>query len=416
MSLFEVFWEKSVEVQSTEKVFPTFRNARSITEILQEMNGETTLILNHVAFEVADWINCSSASCTVYTTEPGTIEEWDAVKAICRKSTVYIVPAIDMNYIHSNETLYILPDRFSNSAAANVVIITAMTKKEIETQITIDIRRIAELFQPKQEPSVLCSNEDSKTDDATEQIVFKFTPEGELKLLREEITKRMNDSYSIIKTEMPNASVERKTISLTPFYKKNKIAQGRLRGTWELFDLHDLPKIMDTGIAQRAMGKVNKQYTITVENAYKLIKKETLSAYQRDVSKIETDYCKYLRGQNITNVGTEKITVPFSPEEAINASIIELAKYLYSVAPTLDKHSAEKFAFDAREKTLESIANVESKTVITAFSAEQLKDLSYVNKLWKAICENQGFFEESLIQLIGRYYEMLSEQPSWFTC
>ena len=73
-------------------------------------------------------------------------------------------------------------------------------------------------------------------------------------------------------------------------------------------------------------------------------------------------------------MGTEKITVRFSPEEAINASINELTGYL--------------------------------------FSAEQLKDLGYVSKLWKAICENQGFFDEPSVQLIGRYYEKLSEQAS----
>ena len=413
MSLFEVFREKSVEVRSTEKVFPIFRNARSITEILHEINGETILILNHVSFEVADWINRSSASCTVYTTEPNTLEEWDAVKAICENSAVYIVPAIDMNYIHSNETLYILPDRFTNSAAANVVIITAMAKKEIETQIAIDIGQIAKHLQLKQEATAPYSSEDPTTDNAAEPKAFGFTPEGELQMLREEITKRMNEAYSIIKTEMPNASVDRKTIPLTQFYKKNNIAQGRLRGTWELFDPRDLPKIMDTGIAQRALNKVNKQYTVTVENAYKLIKKEKLPEYQRDVGKIETDYCQYLRGQNTTTVGTEKITVKFMPEEAINASIDELTGYLYSIVPpNFDPKRIEYFTGDAKRKTLESIANVESKTVITAFSAEQLKDLGYVSKLWKAICENQGFFKEPLVRLIGRYYEMLSKQPS----
>ena len=377
-----------------------FKNVGTITEILQLLDDEAILILRHITSEVADWIDRNTVNCTVYTTKPSTLEESDALKTICKKSSIFIVPAIDTNYIHSKDALYVLPDCFSQSTIANVVIIAAMAKKEIKTQIVIDIEQVAKPFLLSSEPTQPCESENS----ASEPKAFEFTRKNELQLLREEINKRMNESYSIIRAEMTNASIERKTIPLTLFYKKNGIAQGRLRGTWDLFDPRDLPQSVDTGIVQRALSKVNEEYTVNVENAYRLIRKETLPEYQKKVSEIEAAYYKYLQGQNPGKVGSEDIRVPFSPENAIDASIHELTGYLFSIVPPGFGFSRiEDFIKDARQKIMESITRVESKFVIMSLSAEQLEDISYISKLRKAICDNNGFFEKSLIDLIDRY-------------
>lgn len=409
MSLFQVFQEKSVQIQSTQKVYPAFTKVRTIAEILQELDGEATLILHRVPFEVADWIRSSPVPCTLYTTAPSTLEEWDAVKSICETCPVYIVPAIGMNYIHCSDTLFIIPERFSNSSVANVVMITSMTKKEIDTQIAIDIGKIAAQFGV--EPTSACDSNNVPTTAAENPKVFTFSRDDELQLMREEITKRMSESYCIVKTEMPNISIDRKTVSLTEFYKKNGIARGRLRGTWEIFDPYVLPKIMDNGIAQRALDRVNKQYTVSVENAYKLVHKEELMKYQHSIKQIESDYRSYLRGHKVSYVGAERIKVPFSPGAAIDASIFELTRYLKSIeTPSAVRYSVEAFTKDAKRKIFDSIANAESRTVITAFAEEQLNDPRYVSKLWKAICDNSNFFDGRLIMLIQRYYDLFSEQ------
>lgn len=407
MSLFEMFRGKTIEVQSKEKVFPIFTKVHSITDVLKGLNGEAILILNRVSFEVAQWIRENPARCTLYTMEPSTLEEFDAIKNLRTVCEIYIVPSIDMNYIHCNDTLYIIPNQFSNSAAPNVVMIASMSKKEIDTHIAIDMGKFAEQLGLEQR----VPNE-SATIDTTEQPPSDpFNEDAELRLLREEITKYMNDRYCIVKTEMPNASVERKTIPLTPFYEKNRIAQGKLRGTWAVFDREDLSKIMDCGIAQRALSFLSKQYTVTIENAYKLIRKDKLEEYKQKIKTIEKEYCLYLRGENVDKVGTERVSVKFSPKEAIEISLDELTEYLYSIPQkSPPKYTVESFVSNAWEKIMSSITNAETKTLVSALSEEQLKDKGYVKKLMKATTENSTLYDECLLDLLRRYVEMLSNR------
>ena len=419
MSLFEFFHEKKVELQSEERVFPLFKTVHSITEVLQEISGDVIIIMKHIDAVTARWIiDYRGGKCDIFTTEPKTLEEFDNVSKIREKYSVYTDKPIDINYIHYNNTLVIVPDSFSDSLAPNIVTIESMSRKDIEMYISIDIGEVVVI--PQQTAIQSANAETAEVEDNEE----KKEPD-ELRLLREEITKRMNDAYSIVRVEMKNASIERKTISLTEFYKKNGIAQGRLRGTWEVFDKEKISEIIDTGIAQRALDEVKKKYTVVVESAYRLIKKSDIEAFKKEIKQIEDDYSLYLRGKKTgenDKIGNIKISVAFSPQDAIDKTIEELREYLYGIVVLYSGkgrlntdvfQSVDRFANKAKWEISESMGDIASKSVFSAFAEEQLKDVNYVEKLCQCLYENTDYFGKDIYDLLCRY---LTELGRWNNC
>ena len=209
------------------------------------------------------------------------------------------------------------------------------------------------------------------------------------------------------------SAVEQRTITLTEFYKQHNIAQGRLVGSWRVFERGQLDEIIDAGIAKRALDNVLKKYTISISNHGRVVRNDHRKQLFDAVKKIEQDYVAYLKGKNNALVGNVKVQVEFKPFSALEKTFNELENYLRGLKEPGDEEAFYQYQdavsdFLKREylNAGDFVSKVRLRTTQLTFKGEQWKNLEFINSVNKAVLNNSNFFDSSFRELLDYYIKL----------
>ena len=423
MSLFEVFRQKQVKITPEMTVNVEYITVGSIADIYTRAYGDVLLVKRQLTAQDITWLQEYHESYTVFTTEPETLEALDAQKVLADTAGVHvdtagvhIIERIGLNFLHFGEELYAFADIMDGSPAPgtpNVVLVHPAHRSDVETQLAINLDMIEAALGIGGHESIPSGNAEVSENAPSDQTEKDKGQEKEIALVRSELAKLFAERYSILRVRFSGSKPENRTVRLTEFYAKHKIAKGKLRGTWSLFHKADLDKIMDAGIVDRAKEAVLSKISVSIPGYDMLIRTKDVADCRAAMEKIESDYKAYLDGKpGYTHVGEIKIATAFSPKEALEATFIELRDYLLSLRPPWESEYAYEDAVDsflARERYKHRYFSDGVKMMLeeTAYKASQWESQDFILSLYRAIEKHPDFFDLDIMALLNRYIDLL---------
>lgn len=421
MNLLHLFKSEITSLNKTNNVKVDYMKVNSMQDIVNDLTKDVLLIKKVLTAADCEWISKSKCVCDIYTETPKNIEAFDSIKKIGRKISITMLKSIDLDYLYSDNDLFVFSDDISDSSIPNMIKITPVRREEIFSLLPI---RINESIPENYIYPTTCelnnsisqithNNVNEATSDSSIDTseskripVCTFEMQQEKQLLQEKIVTLFNEKYYIIKAKTQNTSFERKTISLTKIYNKLNISKGKLRGTWILFDENTQGKI-DIGIVGRAIDKLNKKYTLQIKSFHKIIQKENYHNYQESSEKISDDYINYLHGEKIEKIGDENIQQRFMINDIIEENKKALYDYFCTIWHTASQDNIMRLIDNAiYDAFWGNTSRVVVHTDVNALTAEQLNNFLYVSNLLEACCKNEDFFEKEFKRYLERYYQL----------
>ena len=419
MNLFEVFRQKQVKITPEVTVNVEYITVGSIADIYARASGDVLLVKRQLTAQDITWLREYHESYTVFTTEPETLEALDAQKVLADTAGVHIIERIGLNFLHFGEELYAFPDIMDGSPAPgtpNVVLVHPAHRSDVETQLAINLDMIKAAMGIGGHESIPTGNVEESDNTPSDLAGRDKGQEKEIALVRAELATRFAERYSVLRVRFSGSKPENRTVGLTEFYAKHKIAKGKLRGTWSLFHKADLDKIMDAGIVDQAKEAVLSKISVSIPGYDMLIRAKDVAGCRLAMEKIESDYKAYLDGKpGCTHVGEIKIAIAFSPMEALEATFMELRDYLLSLRSPWESEYAYEDAVDsflARERYKHRYFSDGVKMMLeeTAYKASQWESQDFILSLWRAIEKNPDFFDSDIVALLKRYTRLINRQ------
>lgn len=326
---------------------------------------------------------------------PKTLESLDALSEC---DSIAFLDSIDLNYLHFGVMLIVFGDPSQSASAPNAVLMHPIRRKDAEEIVKLVSKA------PERQNSFVEKSEDSQPSSKSE-----LGARSEIQLVRTAIAEAFSNTYTVVDARFSGTSFENKTISLTEFYDKNGIEKGRLRGSWTLFDKQEINKVLDDGIARKAVDAINKEMSLSIPGYGRIVRIEDLGRYREGLESIERDYRQYLNG-NTQQVGSIHAKNGFTPNEAIENSLSELKRYLLTICPNPDwdgygKH-VECFIDDTRGKLIHFSDKVKLRITESSFKESQWEKTDFVESIWKAFDTNHDFFSDKFICLLDRYSQL----------
>jgi hypothetical protein len=161
-----------------------------------------------------------------------------------------------------------------------------------------------------------------------------------LELYRKEISDLFKELFSEIEVEFRGISVNRKTISLSDFYKKHHIAGEQLSGSWRLFEKATLEKHVDTWAVELARKQIDDAYTIQIKGHGSILYNKWKSDYYHVLNDYYDSCKKYYNGDYIEKIGTVKVSCQCTLVDVLEKSEINLRNYLIN---TLVNNSSKPY-------------------------------------------------------------------------
>lgn len=392
IEFYELFQQKQITITPDPAVKIDFFTFRHVQELYSLACGDVLLVKQQIGTQDMEWLKSYDGKRSVFAMRPKTLESLDALREC---DGIAFLDSIDLNYLHSGEMLITFGDPSQNASVPNAVLIQPVRRED-----TGEIVKVVSEAQ---------SQLDSFTEVSEDSLpVSEGEPETqtEIHLLRAALAKAFSDTYTVVDARFSGTSFENKTISLTEFYEKNGIEKGRLRGSWTLFDKQNISKVLDEGIARKAVDAINKEMSLSIPGYGRIVRSEDLGRYREGLESIERDYRQYLNG-NTQQVGSIHANKRFTPNEAIENSLSELKRYLLTICPNPDwdgygKH-VECFVDDTREKLTHFSDKVKLRITESSFKESQWENLDFIESIWKSYYINPGFFSDEFMRLLDRY-------------
>lgn len=427
MSLSDIFRQKTVSILPGSSVTVDYLRT-SLQDIIASLpKGEIVLVKQHIQPDDAETILKSNRPCIVVSSEPETIEEMDAQELLENGGIhVGIQGGITLDYLHCGSALFVFSDSIDVSSAQgqqsripNAVKIYPITRHDAEVVIAVDFDRIVQ-SRIDQAPQPTLSNSETN-DDSEPAVDTKMTIEEarlqqKVALLRKKLKSAFDERFCKVDVSLTGISLESQTISLTNFYRRNKIAGQRLRGSWMLFSKEQAAEAMDVGIGQRALDVWRDEFTKSIEGYGRIIPKSQVSAYINAVEKIEEDMVAYLRGDpEIKTVGTIPVMKWFKPQSFLDDILVKLRQYLNSLSPGTEisaakyKDNVEKMVWNASWQIRDCSSKVELRKSVSNFDELQWEDDHFLWKVEKLCSKHPDFFDEEFLSMLNRYMDASQE-------
>ena len=413
MDLFELFREKQIRITPESQVTIKYITAGTTADLFSISEGDLLLVKKLITHEDLMFLNEYVGHCTVFTTPPLTLDEYDAVEQIRNIAEVHQLESAGLNYLHFGNTLLVFGEfdgSSTESTVPNAVCISPVHRDDIETQLAVNLEAIK---------AVLDEHDDVANQDLPEQINLfeeKHAPKkapSVLEMVCEKLKKEFEKGYSVVKVEFTGTSIESRMIGLSGFYKKHGIAQGRLMGSWKLFDKSSIGESFDVGLARRAVDEVYSRLSVTVPGYGRIVREDKMEEFHSAMNWIEGDYRRYLSGKECRHVGGITVEKAFSPWSDINESLNALLDYLIEICPVKGLET-EGYIQDVKEfidihrDELDHLADkVSLRITATSYKKSQWSDRTFVASLCQVTRKNPDFFDDEFRTLLKRCINLL---------
>lgn len=420
MSLFEFFRQKQIKITPETHVSVRYLTAAKVTDLYDMATGDLLLVKRRITAEDAQRIQLYSGKCTVFTSQPETLEELDAQEKLENSAELHRIQSIGLDYLHFGETLLAFggfPAEGKAAAVPNTVCISPVHRQDVEMQLSINMGAIAQALGLN-DTTVQPESEQSQPEVAGDGTTEQKAP-SKADLVRAALKEAFEKQFAVVKAELEGVSFENNTISLSEFYQKHGIAKGRLKGSWRLFEKETLSKIMDEGIVGKARDVVFRKYSASIPGYGRIVRVKDIEAFRSELDKIASDYRRYLDGdKDCTSIGGIPISKLFSPQEAISDSMYALLEYLIEICPVKGLET-EEYIQDAKhfvDKTYRKLGRFSDKIHMrmteSSYRDNQWKDREFIDSIWKAVTTNHRFFGDDFVSLLERYSELLYAEPT----
>jgi hypothetical protein len=393
----ELFHLNQITITPDPNVQVEYLTIRNTLELYSRASGDVLLVKQQIGTQDVEWLKSFDGEKTVFTMRPNTLESLDALKDC---NGIAFLDSIDLNYLHFGEMLIAFGDLSQNVSAPNAVLMQPVRRKDAEEIVKV----VSETIDHQDSFTEMPKNSRHTSE-------LESGTQTEKHLVRAALAKAFSDTYTVVDARFSGTSFENKTISLTEFYEKNGIEKGRLRGSWTLFDKQEINKVLDEGIARKAVDAINKEMSLSIPGYGRIVRTENLGRYREGLESIERDYRQYLNG-NTQQVGSIHAKNGFTPNEAIENSLSELKRYLLTICPNPDwglyeKH-VECFVDDTRGKLIHFSDKVKLRITESSFKESQWENPDFIESIRKTFATNRGFFSNEFMYLFGRYAQLQS--------
>ena len=409
MDDFEMFRQKEIRITPESQVSVRYLKVAKAADVYALADGDILLVKHQITAADAHWLLSFPGKCTVFTGRPETLEALDATELLKGNAEVHLIRSVGLDYLHYGDSLLVFgrfPLPAIEPSVPNVVCIYPVQRRDIETQIAINMGIIEKALGTS-----IGQNEEEQLD--SDETTADENP-SEADLVRIELKRRFENEYSVIKAEFSGVSFENKTISLSEFYRKHGIANGRLKGNWRLFEKEKLAEIMDDGILGKARDTVLRRFTVSIPGYGRIVRVKDIEALQATLQSIVSDYRSYLDGdRECKRVGEIPIVKPFFPYDTIAESFCDLLDYLISICPVKELETesyiqeAKEFADKEYYKLNRFSEQVSMRITETSYKENQWKSHEFINCIWKAIETDRKFFSDGFVVLLERYSLLL---------
>ena len=248
MDIFEIFRKKTIKIQPDENLTMNYYAVDKVTDVFPKTGDELLYIKKKLDQNDEDFLESFSCNgtITVKSEKPDSIFCSDIQKIFDEKYDFSILDNIGLNYLHTNDTLFIFSEEIEKPSVPNVVKFYPVKRNDLEEYYSIPINTEIKSITPDDNKS----GEDEPADDSKKKKDIKNDPDDivaeigntydgkkqELQLLLKALKDIFDHDYIRVKVEIKGAAIDRKTISLTDFYEKNGISPGRLKGSWTIFE------------------------------------------------------------------------------------------------------------------------------------------------------------------------------------
>ncbi len=423
MGFFEIFRQKQVEIAPEITVNVEYIVVENCVDIYSRAYGEILFVKRQLTEQDINWLQGHSGNYTIFTTKPETLESFDAQKKLSNTDKVHLMDSIGLNFLHFGDELYAfsdISDKAKIPETPNVVRVRPVHRSDIETQLIINWGAIFKDTLGISDPIMINPVTDDKLENKplTDESVVKESP-NEIDLVRTKLAKLFAEKYSVIQVNFTGTKPESRTVNLTNFYTKHKIASGKLRGTWCLFDKADLNSIIDFGIMDRAKEAVMNTISVVIPGYDTIIRVNDVASCRNSMEKIASDYQAYLAGDSKCKyIGKIEIKTFFSPKEALNSTFNELRHYLlrlwysgksesYSDSDYKYEKAVDMFLTNKYNKCCSFSKHVKLKFKETTYKESQWESEYFITSLCSAVRKNPDFFDKDFLELLNRYIKLL---------
>lgn len=422
---------RKILLEAEDSVHVDYLRFDRASDMYSYVKGECLLVKDQINQEDVEWLSRRAGKVDVFSMRAGSYSVSECIDKLKRAGIdVNFVDQIELNYVHSDQTLFVFKEFGTvngGSAVPNTIRIYPVKRDEI-------IVPIAELEQrgksgdftdaelkgedSRSADSTLGDFVDTNADSTVAENSNEKTEESEhptkWDLLRQELKTRFDQNYSFVNIEFRGVHIERMSIPLSRFYEKNGISGGRLKGSWTLFEQNELNQIMDKGILDKAISAVVDKYTFRIPGYGRIIRVQKRNSYFDKISNIESDFKEYLSGKQQGKIGEIEIQKAFSPQTAIDKGLGLLAEYLNKLMPSSDKSicyhdSVSDFIAEQHEKCNDFAGKVSVKVEETSYRESQWKDIEFVQSIRSAFYEKKrkkaDFLkeDEDFLELLEKY-------------
>ena len=419
MGFLELFRQKQIHITPESAVKVSYIAVQNAAELYSLAEGELLLVKRQLTSEDAAWLRSYPGDRVVFTMHPRDLEAFDAKRELERFMPVHVLEQVGLCFLHAGDALYVfdeLPVEEEKPVIPNVVRLSPVHRKEIETQLSVDMDAIMAMMRGKQAdgtmPEALGELPEEKSQPEREE---KKEPK-EIDLLRKELCELFSSRFVEVRAEFSGTSPETRTIKLSDFYIKHGIERGQLRGSWSLFEKKRLKEILDVGIANRAKEAELKGLTLSVPTYGRIIRIGDLEKLRAKMEEIERDFKGYLDGaEDCKKVGSVLVKRRFSPAEDVAESFDRLQAYLHRIGDERNAdrkyHAAvDKFVDRERWKQKPFSERVKLQFTSSTYTESQWSDRAFMERFWQAMCDNPSFFEEDFKKLLERYRGLFYEE------
>ena len=289
---------------------------------------------------------------------------------------------IRLNYILFSNVLYAFPSPSGVSFFSDCIRISPVTAREIGIQL------VPRTNEENNIPSASGESEEQlqlSMFDSDPQTAPLNESNEEWGILCKDVAKAFRKYFAVVDPKFHNISIESKKFALTGFYRKFKIADGHLIGSWKIFESEDIHSYMDSGLLQKARDLCDREFTVMIPGRERIIPRENICAYEQALNRIMAEYIDYLLGENTSSVGAMRIKTPCTLLSHIDSSKLQLKMYLLDIlkqSSKLSEHS-QYYVDSYIEKRFPSFESLHDKASVTVTT------MSYDDEQWK----KQDFFE-----------------------
>lgn len=366
-----------------------FLNGITAEQILSQIlesdpnsSQEIILIKDHITDEECDLVR-RFHHCNVIAEETSaSFVEFQIRKCLRDKLSLLPDGRIGLNYILFSNVLYAFPSPSGVSFFSDCIRISPVTASEIGIQLvprTSEEKNVPSASDESEEPLQLSMfDSDSQTTPLNKN-------NEEWDILCKDVAKAFRERFAVIDAKFHNTAIEGRKFALTDFYRKFRIADGHLIGSWKIFESEDIHSYMDSGLLQKARDLCDREFTAMIPGRERIILRENICAYEKTLNKIMTEYIEYLSGKNTSSVGSVGVKTPCTILSHIDSSKKKLRDYLLDILNQSSKlsESSRDYVDSYIAKRFPSFESLHDNASVTATT------MTYDDDQWK----KPDFFE-----------------------